>query len=111
MKLPGQDAMARGADENARVKLPRRVVEQPLRQVAKRLLMALGVLVLTVVIVYIDREGYHDNADSSVDLLDAGGGEFPPGFLVGPRGHGVLSGRFHVKHAPLAAVPAAADSA
>ncbi|WP_418961425.1 potassium channel family protein [Streptomyces tritici] len=63
--------MARRADENARVKLPRRVVEQPLRQVAKRLLMALGVLVLTVVIVYIDRAGYHDNADSSVDFLDA----------------------------------------
>ncbi|MEU8528384.1 MULTISPECIES: potassium channel family protein [Streptomyces] len=71
MKLPGQDAMARKADENARVKLPRRVVEKPLRQVGKRLLMALGVLVLTVLIVYIDRAGYHDNADDTVDLLDA----------------------------------------
>ncbi|MEV0410473.1 hypothetical protein AB0I68_06550 [Streptomyces sp. NPDC050448] len=41
MKLHGQDAMARGADEklvSRRVKLPKRVVEKPLRQVGKRLL-------------------------------------------------------------------------
>ncbi|MFG2329931.1 potassium channel family protein [Streptomyces sp. NPDC048604] len=63
--------MARQADENARVKLPRRIVEKPLRQVAKRLLMALGVLLLTMIIVYIDRDGYHDNADETVDFLDA----------------------------------------
>ncbi|WP_406865378.1 potassium channel family protein [Streptomyces sp. HUAS MG47] len=63
--------MARRADENARVKLPRRIVDKPLRQVAKRLLMALGVLLLTVMIVYLDREGYHDNADDTVDFLDA----------------------------------------
>ncbi len=74
MKLPGRDAMARDADENLvtrRVKLPKRVVERPLRQVGKRLLMALGVLVLTVLIVWLDRDGYHDNADGSVDLLDS----------------------------------------
>ncbi|GAA0618385.1 potassium channel family protein [Streptomyces crystallinus] len=74
VKLPGQDAIARQAGENLvtrRVKLPRRVVDRPLRQVGKRLLMALGVLVLTTFIVWIDRSGYHDNADGGVELLDA----------------------------------------
>ncbi|MFF2850111.1 potassium channel family protein [Streptomyces sp. NPDC058001] len=74
MKLPGHDAIARQADEHlvrSRVKLPRRVVERPLWQVAKRLLMALVVLVGTAFIVYADREGYGDNSDGSVDLLDA----------------------------------------
>ncbi|AXG82627.1 potassium channel family protein [Streptomyces paludis] len=66
--------MARRADEylvTAPVKLPRRTVVRPLRQVSRRLLMALFVLALTVFIVYVDREGYHDNADSSVDFLDS----------------------------------------
>ncbi|MEV8393342.1 MULTISPECIES: potassium channel family protein [unclassified Streptomyces] len=66
--------MARHADEHlvsARVKLPRRTAVQPLRQVTRRLLMALFVLALTVFIVYIDRTGYHDNADESVDFLDS----------------------------------------
>lgn len=74
MKLPGHDAMARHADEylvTARVKLPRRKIVRPLRQVSRRLLMALFVLALTVFIVYIDKEGYHDNADNSVDFLDS----------------------------------------
>ncbi|WP_256962279.1 TrkA family potassium uptake protein [Streptomyces sp. NRRL B-24572] len=65
--------MAREADERvsgSRVQLPRRVVERPLRQVGKRLLMALGVLVVTVLIVYADRDGYHDNADETLDFLD-----------------------------------------
>ncbi|WP_307717782.1 TrkA family potassium uptake protein [Streptomyces sp. V4I23] len=73
VKLPGHDAMARNADEQlitSRVKLPRRVVERPLRQVSKRLLMALMVLVITVLLVWSDRHGYHDNADDSVDFLD-----------------------------------------
>ncbi|MEU9026196.1 potassium channel family protein [Streptomyces sp. NPDC048383] len=73
VKLHGQDAMARGADEklvSRRIKLPKRVVEKPLRQVSRRLLMALFVLCLTVLIVWLDREGYHDNANGSVDLLD-----------------------------------------
>ena len=73
MKLHGQDAMARGADEklvSRRVKLPRRVVERPLRQVTRRLLMALFVMCLTVLIVWLDREGYHDNANEKVDFLD-----------------------------------------
>ncbi|MGI5401627.1 potassium channel family protein [Streptomyces sp. CA-135486] len=66
--------MARNADEQlvtSRVKLPRRIVEHPLRQVGKRLLMALGVLALTVLLVWADRSGYHDNADDSVDFLDS----------------------------------------
>ncbi|MEV6650184.1 potassium channel family protein [Streptomyces sp. NPDC051219] len=66
--------MARHADEKLvtrRVKLPKQVVERPLIQVGKRLLMALAVLALTVLIVYIDRGGYHDNADDNVDFLDA----------------------------------------
>lgn len=66
--------MARHADEHlvtGRVKLPRRIVDRPLRQVSKRLMMALGVLATTVFIVWIDRTGYHDNADDSVDFLDS----------------------------------------
>ncbi|EFH28739.1 LOW QUALITY PROTEIN: ion channel membrane protein, partial [Streptomyces sviceus ATCC 29083] len=53
------------------MKLPRKVVEHPFRQVAKRVLMALLVLAATALIVYADREGYHDNSDRSVDFLDA----------------------------------------
>ncbi|MEU5820833.1 MULTISPECIES: potassium channel family protein [Streptomyces] len=66
--------MARRADEQVvptRVMLPRRVVDGPARQVAKRLMMALMVLAITVFIVWIDRDGYHDAADGKVDLLDA----------------------------------------
>ncbi|WNI34134.1 potassium channel family protein [Streptomyces sp. ITFR-6] len=66
--------MARRAEEHVvptRVMLPRRVVDGPARQVAKRLMMALMVLAATVFIVWIDRGGYHDAADGSVDLLDA----------------------------------------
>ncbi|UWE07337.1 potassium channel family protein [Actinacidiphila bryophytorum] len=43
----------------------------PLMQVTRRLLLALLVLALTVVIVYADRGGYHDNADDSVSFLDS----------------------------------------
>ncbi|GGU77370.1 NAD-binding protein of Kef-type K+ transporter [Streptomyces litmocidini] len=74
MKLPSRDVMARQADERVsgpRIQLPRRVVERPLRQVGKRLLMALGVLIVTVLIVYADRDGYHDNADETLDFLDS----------------------------------------
>lgn len=74
VKLPGHDAIARQAGEHLvthRVKLPRKVVERPIRQVVKRLVMALAVLVATALIVYVDRDGYNDNADGSVDLLDA----------------------------------------
>lgn len=73
MKLPSRDVMARHADERItgpQIRLPRRVVEKPLRQVGKRLLMALGVLLVTILIVYVDRGGYHDNADETLDFLD-----------------------------------------
>ncbi|MEU0207884.1 potassium channel family protein [Streptomyces canus] len=74
VKLPGHDAIARQADEHLvthKVKLPRKVVEHPFRQVAKRVLMALLVLAATALIVYADRDGYNDNSDQSVDFLDA----------------------------------------
>lgn len=74
MKLPSRDIMARHVDEKvapSRIRMPRQIVERPLRQVGKRLLMALAVLVVTVAIVYIDRDGYHDNANETVDFLDA----------------------------------------
>ncbi|MFE5736845.1 potassium channel family protein [Streptomyces celluloflavus] len=72
MKLPSHDAAAREIpeDHSRRVVLPRRTPKAPLRQVARRLLMALLVLVATVFIVWIDRDQYHDNAGGTVDLLD-----------------------------------------
>ncbi|RST18035.1 Ion channel protein [Streptomyces sp. WAC05374] len=66
--------MARRAEEQlvgGQIRLPNPIIQKPLRQVGTRLLMALCVLLLTVLIVYIDRGGYHDNADESVDFLDA----------------------------------------
>ncbi|WP_284116736.1 potassium channel family protein [Streptomyces fragilis] len=74
MKLPGQDAIARQAGERLatyRVKLPQKEVPHPLRQVGKRLLMALAVLVATALVVYLDRDGYNDNAGGGLDLLDS----------------------------------------
>ncbi|MEU3858232.1 potassium channel family protein [Streptomyces sp. NPDC028722] len=74
MKLPGQDAIARQAGEHLathRVRLPRKVVERPIRQVVERLFMALLVLVVTALVVYAGHDGYHDDSDGSVDLLDA----------------------------------------
>ncbi|MGI5481766.1 potassium channel family protein [Streptomyces lavendofoliae] len=74
VKLPGQDAMARDAEEHlvgGQIRLPNPILQRPLRQVGARLLMALCVLLMTVLIVYIDRGGYHDNADETVDMLDA----------------------------------------
>ncbi|WP_176445614.1 potassium channel family protein [Blastococcus mobilis] len=43
----------------------------PIRQVAQRLFFAVFVLLATVLIVYVDRDGYNDNSDGAVDLLDA----------------------------------------
>ncbi len=74
VKLPGHDAIARQVGDHLvthRVKLPRKVVERPIRQVVKRLIMALLVLVATAFVVYADRDGYQDNSDGTLDLLDA----------------------------------------
>jgi voltage-gated potassium channel len=74
VKLPGQDVIARQADERLvthQVKLPRQAVERPIRQVGKRLAMAMMVLVATALIVYADADGYNDNSDGSIDLLDS----------------------------------------
>jgi voltage-gated potassium channel len=43
----------------------------PTRQVLQRLVGATFVLLLTVAIVYLDRDGYRDNNGDGVDLLDA----------------------------------------
>ncbi len=53
------------------LKLPRRIVQHPLRQVAKRLALAAAVLLFTSLIVSLDREGYKDGADGQVSVLDA----------------------------------------
>jgi voltage-gated potassium channel len=52
------------------VLLPRSTIG-PMRQVARRVLAALSVLWATVLIVYLDREGYSDNSDGEVTFLDA----------------------------------------
>lgn len=73
MKLPSRDAIARQPDERLvtlRVNLPKRVVERPVRQVGKRLTLALLVLVVTALVVRADREGYHDDAGGVPGLLD-----------------------------------------
>jgi len=76
VRLPGRDAAAdrataaprtRGA---FRVRFPRSTVG-PLKQVGRRLLLALLVLAATVLIVYLGRDGYHDNAGGSLSFLDA----------------------------------------
>lgn len=51
------------------VQLPEPVAG-PLRQVAKRVVAAALVLLATVFLVYLEREGYGDNADGEVSLLD-----------------------------------------
>ncbi|MCM1971589.1 MULTISPECIES: TrkA family potassium uptake protein [Streptomyces] len=74
VKLPGNDAIARQPDEHLvthRIKLPQKVVEHPFRQVAKRVIMALTLLLLCSLIVYADHDGYNDSSDGSVDYLDA----------------------------------------
>jgi voltage-gated potassium channel len=49
------------------------VVRTPWWALSRRVLMALGVLVLTVLVVYVDRDGYYDANDPThrVDLSDA----------------------------------------
>lgn len=63
MKKPAGDTGQR------QVMLPRPEVS-PLRQVVRRLLAALLVLAATVVVVYLDRDGYQDDAGGSLTFLD-----------------------------------------
>ncbi|MEU0442216.1 MULTISPECIES: potassium channel family protein [unclassified Streptomyces] len=51
--------------------IPNQTATPPLLQVLRRLALSLLVVAVTTAIVYADRAGYHDNADGSVDLLDA----------------------------------------
>ncbi len=53
-----------------KVMFPRQAIG-PLLQVSRRLAMALLVLLATVLIVYLDRGGYHDNSDDAVSFLDS----------------------------------------
>jgi voltage-gated potassium channel len=45
--------------------------ESPARQVWRRVVIASVVLVLTVLIVYLDRDGYRDNSGGPISVLDA----------------------------------------
>jgi voltage-gated potassium channel len=74
VKLPSQQPTSAPEEDilgTGRVRLPRAMVEHPLRQVGQRLALAFLVLAVTVLIVVIDRDGYKDNIDGSVSLLDA----------------------------------------
>ncbi|WP_369824210.1 TrkA family potassium uptake protein, partial [Kitasatospora sp. Root187] len=73
---PGRSRYRRGrrpdSDESgSRITLPTRPPEPPMRQVGKRLVLAVAVLLATTLIVWLDRSGYNDNSDGTVDLLDA----------------------------------------
>ncbi|GAB2777786.1 potassium channel family protein [Streptomyces daliensis] len=56
-------------NDQHRVLLPRPEIS-PLRQVTRRLLAAFGVLWATVLLVYLERDEYNDNADGHVSFLD-----------------------------------------
>jgi voltage-gated potassium channel len=43
----------------------------PVRSIVRRVLVALAVLAVVVFVVWLDRDGYNDTSDGSVDLLDA----------------------------------------
>jgi voltage-gated potassium channel len=53
-----------------RVRLPE-IERSPWWELGRRMVMAFGVLALTVMIVYLDRDGYTDSVDGEVDLIDA----------------------------------------
>src|SRR5262245_2706859 len=59
------------AEASRSISMPERVGMPPFQQVLRRLTLALLVLGLTTLIVYADRDGYHDNSDGPVDFLDA----------------------------------------
>ncbi|KNB49553.1 Ion channel protein [Streptomyces caatingaensis] len=64
-------AEAEDAEAGRSVILPVQHVTAPLRQVLRRLVMALVVLGVTTLVVYLDRDGYHDNAGGPLGFLDA----------------------------------------
>jgi voltage-gated potassium channel len=59
-------------ETRGRVRLPA-VVRSPFWELSRRVLLAAALLGFTVALVYLDREGYKDNADPTgeVDLIDA----------------------------------------
>ena len=59
-----------GRRASAAIVLPAPVVG-PVRAVLQRVVIALSVLTLVALIVWFDSEGYTDNSDGDVDLLDA----------------------------------------
>jgi len=59
-----------GSAQTGYVALPE-VVRSPWWELGRRVLAAVAILVGTVLIVYLDRDGYTDNHDGTVDLLDA----------------------------------------
>ncbi|GAB4081798.1 potassium channel family protein [Modestobacter muralis] len=58
------------SDDHSGVSLPHRE-ESPARQVGRRVLIASLTLIATVLIVYVDRDGYRDNNGGELSLLDA----------------------------------------
>lgn len=64
--------MAMSSPDGSWVRLPERSVS-PWWAVSRRVLVAVGIMVATVLLVYFDRGGYADNSDPTkqVDLLDA----------------------------------------
>nr|WP_316043814.1 potassium channel family protein [Nocardioides sp. S-1144] len=66
------DSEGARSSSRGKVNLPERN-RSPWWQLGKRLLMALGILVGTVALVYFDREGYNDNGDptNTISLIDA----------------------------------------
>jgi voltage-gated potassium channel len=62
--------MATGDDEVGAVRLAYQR-QSPARQVWRRVAIAIGVLVVTVAIVYADRDGYRDNDRVGLDLLSS----------------------------------------
>jgi voltage-gated potassium channel len=59
-----------GRRASAAIVLPAPIVG-PVRAVLQRVLIALAVLTSVALLVYLDNEGYTDNSDGTVDLLDA----------------------------------------
>ncbi|MFJ4687763.1 potassium channel family protein [Streptomyces sp. NPDC091377] len=59
------------AEAGRSISMPTLSTSPPLLQVLRRLALAMLVLGVTVMIVYLDADGYTDNSDGKVDLLDA----------------------------------------